>query len=474
MKYVLLWLVIMFPSFSNREKEKITLSQSELADKIKGGWYGQVIWRLYTADSTVLFQLDRIPELDRDMIVLDVIASNDLSHSRDSFAGALLQTPLPLSHADASVRSNLLRGVRSSQAGKWVNNPHADDNNFMSSSDVIGLAFPAMPSKAAELCNAVGHVNSQGDGYYSGLMIATLYSLAFYHKDLRAAIDAAMHTLPARSKINQALQECLNYCQQFPQDPRAAKTKFLARWNSEVHCPDRQLEIDSKYTMAMLIMGLIYGKGDLEKTLTTLSELSAPKEARSAAGGILGVMQGFKNISARFTNALNSFSSLAIPFTDLSTDQAWQQTFRLALNNIEANHGKVKTDDVVIGKGAVPVAREERSFEGHCNKEKRELNGLKVTDKFDFQFEGVGFVLSGILPYDGSIPPRTIRAELYLNNKFIEDVRLTLDHETKSTDLVWKLQLPYKKYNASLRILDPCERNSFRISQVIVYDVPLN
>ena len=71
-----------------------------------------------------------------------------------------------------------MNGLTPPQSGHWLNNPCADDIDFQIEADFAGLMNPGMVNSAIEICDKVGHIMNYGDGYYGGVFVATLYSLA--------------------------------------------------------------------------------------------------------------------------------------------------------------------------------------------------------------------------------------------------------------------------------------------------------
>ena len=63
--------------------------------------------------------------------------------------------------------------------GSWKNNPHADCIDYQIESDFAGLMSPGMPNTASEISDKIGHIMNYGDGWYGGVYVGAMYSLAF-------------------------------------------------------------------------------------------------------------------------------------------------------------------------------------------------------------------------------------------------------------------------------------------------------
>ena len=120
------------------------------------------------------------------------------------FADAFANAGYKLWHANQAARYNILNGISAPESGYWKNNPHADDIDFQIEADFAGLMNPCMPNSAAEICDKVGHIMAYGDGYYGGLYVASMYSLAFMYDDINKVVNEALKchsTLPLRASL---------------------------------------------------------------------------------------------------------------------------------------------------------------------------------------------------------------------------------------------------------------------------------
>ena len=81
-------------------------------------------------------------------------------------------------------RYNLLHGLTPPASGHWKNNPHANCLDFQIEADFAGIMAPGMVNSATEICDRVGHIMAYGDGWYGGVYVAAMYSLAFVRDDV--------------------------------------------------------------------------------------------------------------------------------------------------------------------------------------------------------------------------------------------------------------------------------------------------
>lgn len=73
-------------------------------------------------------------------------------------------------------------------------------HRFQIEADFAGIMSPGLPECAAEICDRVGHLISYGDGWYGGVYVATMYSLAYVESDVETVVKEALRAF--RKKAN--------------------------------------------------------------------------------------------------------------------------------------------------------------------------------------------------------------------------------------------------------------------------------
>ena len=272
----------------------VTIGVDVLGDKIKGGWAGQTIgctyggptefrWRgemipdsvpLKWDDGVIEWWFDNSPglydDVYMDLTFVDVIDRLGIDAPADSFAVAFANAPYPLWHANQAARYNILRGIMPPESGHWINNPHADDIDYQIEADYAGLMCPAMPNSASEISDRVGHIMNYGNGWYGGVFVGAMYSLAFVYTDVARIVDEALLTIPQQSDFYRCIADVIEWHRQRPDDWRYAWTECQKRWADEVGCPEGvndPLNIDAMINAAYIVIVLLYGEADFGKTM---------------------------------------------------------------------------------------------------------------------------------------------------------------------------------------------------------------
>lgn len=500
MKYLLISILVIFSwkPLPDKGRDKIILSKATLYDKIKGGWAGQLIGVTYASevqasasaenkasenagwsDGYQLSNLSNNPDAYDDIFIdltfLEAIREYGTEVTPKKLSEVYLKATYQVNHACLSARHNLLRGKSPQRSGYWLDNPHADDNDFQCYADFIGMMYPGMPQAASTLSNKVGHLINYGDGYYGGLYVATLNSLAFATNDPQELVYESLKSIPKKSTFYECVSYAIEQHTNFPYAWDRALGQFQRKWEKNFGCPDRLVgkeDADAKMNAAYITLSLLYGAGDFDKTLQIVKSIRHADGNVATVAGILGVMFGYEKIPDQWKQGVDEIEALPFPNSTLSLAEACDITMREALKSVENSKGKVSKQDVTIFMQQPVAGKLEKSFEGHYPKEIRSISDSLVSDPVAFDFEGIGFVLRAAMPEHDS--DEVLSAEIYLNHKFIELIEIPMTRNGRRSELFWKFQLPHNRYTVSLRPLKKNSKTVVQLTELVVYDVTPN
>ena len=322
---------------------KTELSRSELFDKIKGGWAGQVIGCTFGGptefrfpgamipdyqaipwnESLVAARFERSPglydDVYMDLTFLEVMAREGIDAPASSHAQAFARAPYPLWHANQAARYNVLNGLLPPDSGHWTNSPHADDIDFQIEADFAGLMSPGLVNAGAEICDRVGHIMNYGDGWYGGVYVAAMYSLAFVSADPGYVVEEALKVLPPGSSFARCIRDVVACHRADPADWKKAWFEVERKWAQDVGCPDFVFDpgnIDARVNGAYIVIGLLYGGGDFGRTLEIATRCGQDSDCNPAsAGGILGTMLGYEGIPPVWRDPVKAIEDKPFPYT---------------------------------------------------------------------------------------------------------------------------------------------------------------
>ena len=466
-----------------------------LRDKIRGGWAAQTIGVTYGGptefqyNGTFIQDYDPIPWYDgylketferspglyddiyMDLTFVDVFEKEGLDAPARSFALAYAHADYALWHANQMARYNILNGIMPPESGHWLNNPEADDIDFQIEADFAGLMSPGMPNAASAIADTVGHIMNYGDGWYGGVYVAAMYSLAFVKEDVETVVREALRTIPEQSLFHQTISDVIAWHEAYPDDWKRTWFEIQRKWSEDVGCPHgvfHAFNIDARLNAAYVVLGLLYGDGDFGKTIEIATRAGQDSDCNPAtAAGILGTMQGYDAIPPYWKQGLDDIEALPFKYTTISLNDVYDLSLRHAMLNLERHGGGAEGDNVRVPvQSPAPVALEQ-SFEGHFPTDEIPLY-RDLRDETSFEFDGIGFAIEGeAVSTDGA--DHVLTAELFIDDQLIETSDLPTSFKLRKFIPFWRYQLPQGSHTVRLRIVEPNEEAHVRLTRAIVY-----
>ncbi|WP_051084279.1 ADP-ribosylglycohydrolase family protein [Segetibacter koreensis] len=486
---------LVISSFS--QTNTITLTKQQLQDKIKGGWAGQTIgvtfggpyefrfqgtfigdyqpllWYKGYLKETMINNPGLYDDLYMDLTFVDVFNKYGLDAPVDSFANAFANAGYMLWHANQAARYNILNGIKAPMSGNWINNPHADCIDYQIESDFAGLMSPGMPNAASTISDKIGHIMNYGDGWYGGVYVGALYSLAFTSNDINHIVEEALKTIPKQSEFYQCIADVIGWHKKFPDDWKQTWLEVQKKWANDIGCPDgvfAPFNIDSKVNAAYVVIGLLYGDKDFTKTLEIATRCGQDADCNpSSAGGILGAVLGYDKIPAYWKMGLKEAESINFKYTTMSLNNVYEIGLKHALENIKRNGGQVNGDKISLKTQAPIAVKFEKSFEGIYPAVKMPVKWSDSKDAINFEFEGTGFVLRGDASKWESKSGYIFNTELYLDGKLVESPKLPVSFTSRRHELCWKYGLSKGKHTVQLKILNPSKEEEVKSGEAIIY-----
>ncbi len=474
------------------------MTRAELRDKTKGGWAGQVIgctfggpteFRYQGAmiqdyqtipwdDSLVSLRFEQSPglydDVYMDLTFVEVMAREGIDAPAASHARAFANAKYPLWHANQAARSNILNGILPPASGHWTNSPHADDIDFQIEADFAGLMSPGMVNAGAEVCDRVGHIMNYGDGWYGGVYMAAMYSLAFVSGDVAYVVEEGLKVLPPGSSFARCVRDVIGCYRDDPDDWKKAWFEVERKWAEDVGCPDFVFapgNIDARVNGAYVVIGLLYGHGDFGRTLEIAARCGQDSDCNPAsAGGILGTMLGYDGIPAVWRDPVKPIEDKPFAYTSMSLNKVYETGFGQALEMIRKNGGTLDGDKVRLPFQAIKPVPLEVSFAG-CFPVERKRLGLRLETSAEVSFEGTGYVLTGQpSKMDGTgADSYVFQVELVLDDRPPVVLGLPVHDLVRRLEVSWAYQLKNGKHIVKLKVLNPRAGEYVRLDELITY-----
>ena len=481
--------------------ESVELTKEKLSDKIKGGWAGQTIGCTFGGPTEFKYNGTMIQEyvpitwkdgvikwwyengsglyddVYMDLTFVDVFDRLGLDAPVDSFAMAYAHASYMLWHANQSGRYNILNGIMPPASGHWLNNPHADDLDFQIEADFAGLMSPGMINSAAAVSDKIGHIMNYGDGWYGGLYVAAMYSLAFVSDDIEFIAEEALKVIPIESKYYKAMSDVIGWHKKYPDDWRDTWFEIQkSKWAEDVGCPEgvfKAFNIDATVNSAYILVGLLYGGGDFYKTIDIATRCGQDSDCNPAsAGGILGAIIGYSNIPEYWKKNLYEVEDMNFAHTNISLNKTYQMGLQQALQMIERGGGSIDGDGVKIKVQKPAPVSLEQSFEGIYTIARDGVN-RSLKNFGEYSFDGLGFVAAYYFRNNADKNNYVAMVECYIDGKLMETVALPVDYKIRKNDLYWNYQIPLGKHTITFKWLNPEAGIDLIVGDIIVYSKKL-
>jgi hypothetical protein len=488
------------------------LSTDQLRDKIKGGWAAQTIGVTYGHPVEFRFNSVRVPDdhvlpwhetylhevftekpfvyddIYMDLTFVQVFEDKGFDAPVQAFADAFANADYSLWFANQVARYNVLNGIAPPASGHWLNNPAADDIDFQIEADFAGLMAPGMVNTAVEISDKVGHIMNYGDGWYGGVFVAAMYSLAFVQDDVEEIVRQAIEVIPEQSDFHKIIDEVIALHEQNPDDWKHAWEGINARWAQTDLGPTGLLNpfnIDAKINAAWVVLGLLYGDGDFGRTMEIATRAGDDADCNPAsAAGILGTIYGYEAIPAFWKQGLAEIEQLDFAYTTISLEKAYDLSYRHALAMVRRGGGEVTDDQVTILVQDAQTVDFEEAFAGHYPQERMALGQdgepMTLDGTYQFEFDGVGFALMGEARLPGGSGPFSVAgnsrddhyefvAELHVDGELIETARWPTNYTTRRFYLFWKYALEDGPHRVEVKLLNPTDKAQVVLQSIAIY-----
>jgi len=483
---------------------EFTLSKADLMNKIKGGWAGQVIGCTYGGPTEFNYNgtmiQDYIPidwddtkmewyytnspglydDIYMDLTFVEVFEKEGLDAPASSHAKAFAYADYMLWHANQAARYNILNGIEPPASGHWENNPHADDIDFQIEADFAGLMNPGMVNSSSEVCDRVGHIMNYGDGWYGGVYVAAMYSLAFWSDDVVFVVKEALKTIPEQSEFYQCIDDVIGWYEANPDDWKQTWFEAERKWSSDIGCPDGvfvPFNIDAKINAAYIVIGLLYGDGDFGKTVDISTRCGQDSDCNPASsGGILATILGYDAIPEYWKQGLDKVEDMDFKYTTISLNDTYDMGYRHAIEMVKRNGGEETEEGLTIKVDAPVAVKFEKAFEGHYPTEniRAPWAGKSLVAggplEYSFDFTGKGFALNGgVRKLQGVSDDMNLVIEVYVDGELHEEAVLPTGYQGRRHELTWKYNLEDGDHTVKLVWKNPEKGYRIDVGNAIIY-----
>ena len=308
------------------------ISAKDYVDKMKAGWIGQMVgvgWGAPTEFKWLgkIMPLEKMPEWTPDMVnqhgqddiyvemtFLRTLEEHGFDVTIRQAGIDFANSEYRLWHANRFGRKNLRQWIAPPYSGHPKYTSHSDDIDYQIEADYSGLISPGAPQIGIELGEKFGRLMNYGDGVYGGQFVAGMYAEAFFETDVAKVIRAGMACIPEGSQYHECISDVVAWFAENPDnwqktwqsvDDKYRKNPDYRKFSCS--SLDSPFNIDAKINGAYIVMGLLYGRGDLDSTVIISTRCGQDSDCNpSNAAGVLSTMMGCSRLPDRFKSAIDN------------------------------------------------------------------------------------------------------------------------------------------------------------------------
>ncbi len=357
-----------------RAAEFRRLPVKEYRDKMKAGWIGQIAGVSWGAPTEFKFADKIMPEANvpkwTPRMINDAFGQDDL-YVEMTFLRSMEQYGLDVSIRQAGIdfansgyplwcannagRTNLRNGIAPPDSSHPKFSRCPNDIDYQIEADYSGLIAPGLPNTAIRMGEKFGRLMNYGDGVYGGQFMGGMYAEAFFETDILRIIKAGLQSIPEKCQYAEMVRDMVAWFREEPGDWQQTWHKAQKKYREDpAYQKASNGGIDVKINGACVLMGLLYGKGDLDQTIVIAMRSGQDSDCNpSSAGGVLFTTIGFSKLPDRFTKELDEkavFSHTAYNFPALIG-----VCEKLARQALEQAGGRIEKDDAGNEIFVIPV-----------------------------------------------------------------------------------------------------------------------
>ena len=340
-----------------------TLPVSVYRDKMKAGWVGQIAGVCWGAPTEFKWNDKIIPLADMPVwkpeMINEAFGQDDL-YVEMTFLRSLEEYGLDVSIRQAGIdfanseyplwcandagRKNLRAGIAPPDSSHPKFNRCPNDIDYQIEADFSGLIAPGMPNVAIALGNKFGRLMNYGDGVYGGIFVGAMYAEAFFEDDILKIIDAGLKAIPKESQYAEMVRDIVAWYKTNPDDWEATWKLCQKKYRED---PEYQKAsnggIDVKINGAYILIGMLYGKKDLDQTIIISTRCGQDSDCNpSNAAGVLFTTLGFSKLPPRFTEKLDETKKFS--FTAYNVPELLNVCEKLTRQIIVREGGRIEKD----------------------------------------------------------------------------------------------------------------------------------
>ena len=369
------------------DTEPVRLSETELYNRLLGGWTGRMAgcllgkpvekvsregirailesvdeWplsRYFTAQGVPPEVTERYPwnrasrptslreniacmpeddDINYALLNLAVLETYGNAFTTDDVATTWLQMMpvLTVFTAERVAYENLLAHLQPPETALH-HNPYREWIGAQIRADVWGWVNPGNPERAAEFAYRDARLSHTGNGVYGEMYVAAMLAAAFTTNDVTEVVETGLQVVPPESRLAEAVRFVLELPTRHS-DWEPAVDELYDHFG-HYHW------VHTVNNAALLTAALLYGAGSFEKTITKAVMGGWDTDCNGAsAGAILGTMLGRSGVSEAWAGPLDNHVRTSLKgFDNVSIDELAARTLKVVPREYRAGFSGADT-----------------------------------------------------------------------------------------------------------------------------------
>ena len=209
-----------------------------------------------------------------------------------------------------------------------------------------------------------------GDGLYAGQFIGGMYAAAYFESDIHQIIEAGLACIPAQSQYAECIRDVVEWHGKDPENWESTWQLIEDKYRND---PEYQkylavndhywVEMDAKLNAAYIVMGLLYGNGDIDNSIIISMRCGRDSDCNpSSTAGVLFASLGMEGVDKKYYEKLSYDTKFS--YTDYNFTELIQTCTKLTEQFILKSKGKIeagkdgKTYYYIPEKAIIPTAFE--------------------------------------------------------------------------------------------------------------------
>jgi ADP-ribosylglycohydrolase len=255
--------------------------------------------------------MPRDDDIDYTILGLHVLEEHGADFTTEDVANEWL-THLPyrlVYTAERVAYRNLVKGVSPRSAASH-RNPYREWIGAQIRADIWGYVTPGMPELGAEYAYRDASLSHVKNGMYGEMFVSAMLSAAFVTDDLVEIIETGLSEIPDNSRLSEAVRDVMNWREEY--------NNWQEVWDRVMEKYGNYNPVHTINNAAIVILGLLYGGGDFERSISLSVMGGNDTDCNGAtAGSIVGAILGADALPGKWIDPMNDrVKSIVVGFTD--------------------------------------------------------------------------------------------------------------------------------------------------------------